>query len=190
MLSVRAVGIDEVAKTLRAIDNDLLKRARKDLRTGAKPVADAVRNNIPTQAPLRGMAHNGRTAWQPSGVKVRVKTDFSKKATKQGTSLVSIVAGAQAKYAQGSAAFQIADISGRKRSSGRSDPIKPYPYKGGMRTHRKNGQGRAMIRALNAQGRASRYVYPAALREVPFVQDVVRGTIRKLQNDYNRKLKG
>lgn len=168
---MRVVGIDQVAKTLREIDNDLLKQARKDLRTGAKPVADAVKRNIPNEAPLRGMVHNGRTAWQPSGVKVRIKTDFSKKATKQGTSLVSIVAGAQAKYAQGSAAFQIADMSGRKRSG-------------------KTRSGRAMIRKLNSDGRASRYVYPAALRELPFVQDVVRGTIRKLQNDYNRKLKG
>jgi len=46
-----------------------------------------------------------------------------------------------------------------------------------------------MIRALNAQGRASRYVYPAALRQVPYVEDVVRGTIRKLQRDYNNRNK-
>jgi hypothetical protein len=170
MLSVRVVGIAEVAKTLKGIDNDLVKQARKDLRTGAKPVADAVRNNIPTEAPLRGMVHNGRTAWQPSGVKVTVKTNFTKKAERKGTSLVSIVAGAQGKNSQGSAAFQIADIAGRKR-------------KGNTRA------GKAMIRKLNSEGKASRYVYPAALRELPYVQDVVRGTIRKLQNDYNRKLK-
>lgn len=170
MLSIRVVGIAEVAKTLKDIDNDLVKQARKDLRTGAKPVVDAVRNNIPTEAPLRGMVHNGRTAWQPSGVKVTIKTDFSKKASREGTSLVSIVAGAQKKYAQGSAAFQIADMAGRKR-------------KGNTRS------GRAMIRALNASARASRYVYPAALREVPYVEDSVRGTIRKLQRDYNNRNK-
>ena len=168
---MRVVGISEVAKTLKGIDNDLVKRARQDLRTGAKPVAQAVKNNIPTEAPLRGMVHNGRTAWQPSGVKVTVKTNFTKKAERKGQSLVSIVAGAQGKNSQGAAAFQIADMAGRKR-------------RGNTRS------GRAMIRALNSDGRASRYVYPAALRELPYVQDVVRGTIRKLQNDYNRKLKG
>jgi hypothetical protein len=47
-----------------------------------------------------------------------------------------------------------------------------------------------MIRKLNSSGKASRYVYPAALRELPYVQDVVRGTIRKLSKDYNLKLKG
>ena len=168
---MKVVGIAEVAKTLRQMDNDLLKQARKDLRTGAKPVAEAVKNNIPTEAPLRGMIHNGRTAWQPSGVKVTVKTNFTKKAERKGQSLVSIVAGAQGKNSQGAAAFQIADMAGRKRRG-------------------KTRSGSAMIRALNSSGRASRYVYPAALREVPYVQDVVRGTIRKLQNDYNRKLKG
>ena len=171
MLKMRVVGIAEVAKTLKGIDNDLVKQARKDLRNGAKPVATAVKNNIPTESPLRGMVHNGRTAWQPSGVKVTVKTNFTKKAERKGTSLVSIVAGAQGKNSQGSAAFQIADMAGRKR-------------RGNTRA------GQAMIRKLNAEGRASRYVYPAALRELPFVQDVVRGTIKKLMNDYNRKLKG
>jgi hypothetical protein len=170
MLSMRVIGISEVAKTLKGIDNDIVKEARKDLRTGAKPVADAVKQNIPTEAPLRGMVHNGRTAWQPSGVKVTVKTNFTKKAERKGTSLVSIVAGAQGKNSMGAAAFQIADMSGRKR-------------KGNTRS------GRAMIRALNSSGRASRYVYPAALREVPYVEDVVRGTIRKLQRDYTTRNK-
>ena len=167
---MRVVGIAEVAKTLKGIDNDLVKQARRDLRNGAKPVATAVKNNIPTESPLRGMVHNGRTAWQPSGVKVTVKTNFTKKAERKGTSLVSIVAGAQGKNSQGSAAFQIADMAGRKRRG-------------------KTRAGQAMIRKLNAEGRASRYVYPAALREVPYVQDVVRGTIRKLQRDYNNRNK-
>jgi hypothetical protein len=181
MLKMQVTGIAQATKTLKGIDNDIVKRARKDLRTGAKPVADAVKNNIPTESPLkgsststsatRGMIHNGRTAWKPSGVKVTVKTNFTKKAQRKGTSLVSIVAGAQGKNSQGSAAFQIADMAGRKRRG-------------------KTRAGQAMIRKLNSEGRASRYVYPAALRELPFVQDVVRGTIKKLMNDYNRKLKG
>jgi hypothetical protein len=167
---MRVVGIAEVAKTLRETEKDLVNRARKDLRTGAKPVADAVKQNIPTEAPMRGMVHNGRTAWQPSGVKVTVRTNFTKKAERKGYQLVSIVAGARAKSAPGSAAFQIADMAGRKA-------------KGNTRS------GKAMIRKLNSTGRASRYVYPAALRQVPYVQDVVRGTIRKLQRDYTTRHK-
>jgi hypothetical protein len=167
---MRVVGIAEVAKTLRETEKDLVNRARKDLRTGAKPVADAVKQNIPTEAPMRGMVHSGRTAWQPSGVKVTVRTNFTKKAERKGYQLVSIVAGSRGKSAPGSAAFQIADMAGRKA-------------KGNTRS------GQAMIRKLNSKGRASRYVYPAALRQVPYVQDVVRGTIRKLQRDYTTRHK-
>jgi len=168
---MQVTGIAEATKALRAFDKEIVNKARKDLRTGAKPVADAVRNAIPNEAPLRGMVHNGRTRWQKSGVKVNVKTNFTKRAEKRGTYLVAVVAGSPKNYDKGAAAFQIADMAGRKRKG-----------------HTRAGQ--AMIRKLNAEGRASRYVYPAALRELPFVQDVVRGTIKKLMNDYNRKLKG
>jgi hypothetical protein len=170
MLSMRVVGISEVTKTLRAIDKDIVNKARKDLRTGAKPVADAVKNNIPSEAPLRGMVHNGRTQWRPSAVKVNVKTNFTKRAETRGTYLVAIVAGNSKDYGQGAASFQIADMAGRKAKGN-------------------TASGRAMIRKLNASGRASRYVYPAALRQLPYVEDVVRGTIRKLQRDYTTRNK-
>ena len=181
MLSMQLTGLAEVAKTLKTLDNDLIKRARKDLRTGARPVADAVKQNIPSEAPLqgasgstsatRGMIHNGRTAWNPAAVKVTVRTNFTKKAERKGYSLVSIVAGAKGKYAQGSAAFQIADMAGRKARG-------------------KTRSGQAMIRKLNSSGKASRFIYPIVERELPYIADVMRGTINKLASDYNKKLKG
>ena len=170
MATPKITGIAETVRVLRTIDKEIVNSARRDLRTGAKPVADAVRANIPSEAPLRGMVHNGRTGWQPSGVKVTVKTNFTKKAERKGTSLVSIVAGSQGKNSRGSAAFQIADIAGRKARG-------------------KTASGRAMIRKLNSQNKASRYVYPAAERELPYVRDQVVGTIRKLTKTYNDTLK-
>jgi hypothetical protein len=170
MAAIKIIGLAETVKILNSIDKEIVKQARKDLRTGAQPVANAVKANIPTQAPLRGMVHNGRTAWKPSGVKVTVRTNFSKKAERRGTSLVSIVAGAQGKNSQGAAAFQIADMSGRKRRGN-------------------TASGRAMIRALNSKARASRYVYPAAERELPYVEDQVNDTIKKLVTSFNNRLR-
>jgi hypothetical protein len=166
-LQFKVIGIAETVRTLNAIDKDIVKEARKDLRTGAKPVAIAIKANIPREAPLSGMIHNGRTAWQPSGVKATVKTNFSKKGERLGFSLVSIVVGGKGK---GAAAFQIADISGRKKRG-------------------KTPSGRAMINALNAKGKASRYVYPAGLRAMPYVKDSVNGTIKKLSRSYNARNK-
>ena len=170
MATPKITGIAETVRVLRTIDKEIVNSARRDLRTGAKPVADAVRANIPSEAPLRGMVHNGRTRWNSSAVKVNVKTNFTKRAEKRGTYLVAVVAGNSKNYGQGAAAFQIADIAGRKARG-------------------KTASGRAMIRKLNSQNKASRYVYPAAERELPYVRDQVVGTIRKLTKTYNDTLK-
>lgn len=176
----KITGIAETVKILNSIDKDIVKQARKDLRTGAQPVADAIKSAIPAQAPLqgksgstsptRGMIHRGRTAWNPSGVTAKVKTNFSKKAERRGNSLVSIVVGGKGKMGTGAASFQIADMAGRKARGN-------------------TASGRAMIRKLNGQKKASRYVYPAAERELPYVRDEVVATIRKLTKTYNDSLK-
>ena len=167
MANYHVVGINETVKQLRTIDKSIVNDARKDLRTGVAPVVNAIKANIPTQAPLRGMIHNGRTGWNSAGVPVKTKTDFSKRAQKNESSLVSIVVGGKG---SGSAAFQIADLAGKKRSGN-------------------SASGRAMISRLNAQRQASRYAWPAALREIPFIEDVVNGTIKKLTETLNERLK-
>jgi hypothetical protein len=169
MLGVKVTGVAEVVVTLNGIDKAIVKEARKKLKTAAEPVARAVKSNIPREAPLSGMQHMGRTGWKLSGVKVNVKVNFSKKAQRRGSQLVSIVAGSKG---LGGAAFEIADMAGRKSS-------------GNTRS------GRAMIRELNnTSGRASRFVYPAAEAAMPYVENQLRATIRELSKEYNRRHKG
>ena len=169
MLGVKVTGVAQVVVTLNGIDKEIVKRARTDLKTAAEPVARAVKSNIPREAPLRGMNHIGRTGWKTSGVRVNVKVNFSKKAERRGSQLVSIVAGGKG---LGAAAFEIADMAGR-RSSGATRA------------------GRAMIRELNnSSGRASRFVYPAAEAAMPYVENQLRATIRELSKEYNRRHKG
>jgi hypothetical protein len=169
MLGVKVTGMAEVVTTLNGIDKEIVKAARRDLKTALDPVVRAVKSNIPREAPLRGMQHTGRTGWKSSGVRVNVKVNFSKKAQRRGTQLVSIVAGSKG---LGGAAFEIADMAGRKSS-------------GSTRS------GRAMIRELNnTSGRASRFVYPAAEAATPYVRNQLRATIRELQRKYNNRLKG
>ena len=170
MATSRVTGVAETVRVLNKLDKEIVKEARRDLRTGAQPVANAIKSNIPNEAPLRGMIHNGRTRWQPSGITAKVKTNFSKKAQRNETSLVSIVVGAKGKNATGAASFQIADMAGRKAKG-------------------KTRSGKAMINKLNSIAKASRYVYPAAEREMPYVTDQLVGTIRKLTKTYNDSLK-
>ena len=164
------VGIPETIKVLRSIDKQIVNDARKDLRTGVMPVVNAIKANIPSEAPLRGMVHNGRTGWNPAGIGVKTKTDFSKRAVKNESSLVSIIVGGKGRSSSGAAAFQIADMAGKKKRGN-------------------TASGRAMISKLNAQRQASRYAWPAALREIPFIEDVVNGTIKKLTETLNERLK-
>lgn len=197
MATSRVTGVAATVKVLKTIDKQIITEARRDLRSGAQPVVNAIKSAIPSEAPLkgksssgsRGMIHNGRTRWQPSGVKVTVRTNFTMKAQRNAYSLVSIIVGSRGKSTEGSAAFQIADMAGRTSSSGRSGAIKPYPYKGGTRTHRNNGQGRAMIKKLNSIAKASRYVYPTAEREIPYIINQVEGTIKGLSTSLNNELK-
>jgi hypothetical protein len=166
----RVTGVADTVRILNKLDKQIVKDARKDLRSGAQPVADAIKSNIPNQAPLRGMIHNGRTSWKPAGVTAKVKTNFSKKAQRNETSLVSIVVGSKGKSATGAAAFQISDMAGRKARG-------------------KTRSGKAMINKLNSIARASRYVYPAAERELPYVINQVEGTIKGLNTSLNNELK-
>ena len=166
----RVTGVADTVRILNKLDKQIVRDARRDLRTGAQPVADAIKSNIPNEAPLRGMIHNGRTSWKPAGVTAKVKTNFSKKAQRNETSLVSIVVGAKGKNATGAAAFQISDMAGRKARG-------------------KTKSGKAMINKLNAIAKASRYVYPAAERELPYVINQVEGTIKGLSTSLNNELK-
>ena len=199
MATSRVTGVAATVKVLKTIDKEIINTARRDLRSGAQPVANAIKSAIPSESPLkgksgstsatRGMIHNGRTRWQPAGVKVTVRTNFTMKAQRNGYSLVSIIVGSRGKSTEGSAAFQIADMAGRKNASGRSGAIKPYAYKGGTRTHRNNGQGRGLINKLNSIAKASRYVYPTAEREIPYIINQVEGTIKGISTSLSNELK-
>lgn len=180
MATSRVTGVAATVKVLKTIDKEIINQARRDLRSGAQPVVNAIKSAIPSEPPLkgksgstsatRGMIHNGRTGWKPSGVKVTVRTNFTMKAQRNGYSLVSIIVGTRAKLTQGSAAFQIVDMAGRKA-------------KGNTKS------GQAMIRKLNATARASRYVYPTAEREMPYIINEVEGTIKGLSTSLNNELK-
>jgi hypothetical protein len=170
MATSRVTGVADTVKVLSKLNKEIVNKARSDLRTGAQPVANAIKSNIPTEAPLRGMIHNGRTRWQPAGISAKVKTNFSKKAQRNETSLVSIVVGAKGKNSTGAASFQIADMAGRKAKG-------------------KTRSGKAMINKLNSIARASRYVYPAAEREIPYIINQVEGTIEGLSTSLNNELK-
>jgi hypothetical protein len=187
MAKVKVYGIDQTVAQLKLLDENLVKDLRKDLRIAAEPIATSIKAYIPNQAPLRGMNHSGRTSWNPSGMKVSVKTSFTKRVVRNEASLVSIVVGGK-KGTPGAAGLQIADMAGRRNKVGRGR-TREYAYKGGTRTHALNGQGREMIDYLSGRnGPASRFVWRAAMIQLPAVQSAVLVSLEKASKKVNARL--
>jgi len=187
MVQVQVYGVDQTVAQLRMLDENLVKELRKDLRVAAEPVATSIKGYIPGAPPLRGMRHNGRTSWQPANVKVSVKTSFTKRTARNEAAIVSIYIGGK-KGTDGAAGLQIADMAGRRNKT-TSGMTRDYPYKGGTRKHRKNGQGRAMMDYLNGRySNASRFVWRGAMLQLPSVQSAVLLSLEKASKKINAKL--
>lgn len=183
-------NIRELQRRLKTIDPKLRAELVKDAKKAGEPVQLAVKSAIASITPLSGMTQ-GRLNWyssvdakgkahRPDDVKLQFRTRSSGRS--DVTSLVRVQVA--------SPAVVMADMAGR---SGRflnkgykgSGVTREYPYKGGTRRHRVNGQGEAMIRGLG--GSASRYVWPAADNKIPAVKAQIEGILRDAYTKINRK---
>lgn len=181
-------GLRETITELQRFEPEMLKRARADLKVAAEPMAAKIEDYIPDAPPLRGMRHNGRTAWVSNNIKATVRTSFSKRTFTREQALVSIWVGGK-KGTRGAAGLQIADMAGRRNQVRTSGLSREYQKRGTTMRHRINGQGRSMIEFLNGNwGRASRFVWRAAMLHQSTVQTSVMQTIDKLSKETNRKL--
>jgi hypothetical protein len=190
--SVQLIGVDETLAQLRDVEPTVYNQMIADVKRIMQPTVTAIENNIPKVSPLysvrrgkNGMEHNGRSALVPVKVTPRV---FRAGRASFGT---------EAKFVQITAestgnkfGFEMIDMAGRGSGRGRRpvNVTRSYPYKGGSRTHRLNGQGAAMIRKLDSKGKGSRYTYPAAEASFLAVQSQVLKTLDVAVAKINRKL--
>lgn len=182
--------IRELQRRLKSIDPKLRTQLVRDAKEAGKPVQLAVKSAIAGVTPLSGMTR-GRLNWNKSidakgkshkadDVKLQFRTRSSGRS--DTTSLVRVRVA--------SPAVVMADMAGK---SGRfidagyrgTGMTREYPYKGGTRKHRVNGQGRALIRNLG--GSASRYVWPAAESRIGATKTAIEAILRRAYNDLNRK---
>lgn len=190
MESVKVLGVQETIAKLRTLEPELLNTTRKDLKVAAEPIAASINDYIPNEPPLRGFRHNGRTAWNPAGMRATVKTDFSKRAFTRETGLVKIVVGGK-KGTSGAAALQIADMAGKRgkvRTGGRT---REFQRQGSTMRRRINpASARAMIGYLDGfWGKPSRFVWRAAMFHYSTVQKSILGSLDKISKDFNENLR-
>lgn len=151
----KILGINESIAILNKYEKSVIKDLRKELAVVASPLVNAIKSNIPDSAPIRGFAHNGRTAWPKRPVKLQVKLLTTRSRRRQQTETVKII--------MTDAGVQIADMAGKRNAIKRSGYTRAYAKGGVIMRHRLNGQGQSMIEALSqtGYGRASRYIWPA-----------------------------
>lgn len=191
--SIQLIGVNETLRQLQAVQPEIYKEMVRDVKRIMQPTVSKIEDNVPKVSPListkrgtNGMNHNGRSALVPVKVTPRVmpssRTNFGTEAK-----FVTITAESLGdKYG-----FELIDMAGRGSGRGRrpKNITREYPYKGGSRQHRLNGQGAGMIRKLDqSAGKGSRYTYPAAEDTFLQVQAEVLRTVDSATAKINRKL--
>lgn len=134
---VNAEGIRNAIKELKALDANLLKELRKDLKTKISPLAKQIANDVPSEPPLSGFARQSSFGWGP----VRPTVSFTPgRSRKTGDHLVAI----RIAPPKGKRGLYVSEIAG-SRSRG------------------KNARGQAMIQNLNEKramkGKGGRFAY-------------------------------
>lgn len=180
MADVVYSNVRELTRRLNAIEPELKKAMVRDAKLAAKPLQTGIKAAIPSVSPLSGANSMGRLGWgqvKPvKSVTISYKTGRSK--TTAITSLLSVKVN--------SPIVALMDYAGRKPRGPVRQVTRPYVYKNGVRQHRVNGQGEAMMDRLNSIRRASRFAWPAAERALPAVQAQVKGILDKASQRISR----
>ena len=184
-LETQVRGLRETLIELRNLDKTLYTQLNSDIKNSALPFDKSIENALPKTAPLSdasgksGFVHNGATAFKVSENKTSVKTSTKKPRGNEKVSLLKVIVKGRG--------LAIADMAGRKkttgRSSGRSKPSSRRPT-----GYRLNGQGTALIRNLNKVHKASRFVWPAALKNQNLIDNSIERSLQEASAKVNRNL--
>lgn len=183
---VDVTNLNRDLAVLKKIDNKIVKDLRKELRGRLQPYASAIAASIPGNPPISGMNHNGVTRWEG---KPKGRVNFNPRG-RRGALVGLIFTGGTRRG--GPLGFDYAEVAGIRRR-----PPKPVSriYEdqyGTLKTHRVNGQGDAMIRAIRRRkpirGKAGYYAFEQALQKFPLLKKIAELSLNKLAQDVNLEL--
>ena len=162
---IKLAGVKKTLTELKRLDPELVKQMRKDIKNepGMVNAMSAIKSKAPTISPLRGMIHNGRTAYARPRVAASFKPSVRLDRAKE-RSIVTI----NTTPPKGAIGFQIIDMVGR----------------GSMRNSRK---ARGMQQRLG--GKPSRYVWAAVEGKQGQISLAVASIIQKYSQQANVRLR-
>lgn len=178
-VSTEVRGLRETLMELKQFDKTAYDQLNSDIKNSALPFAKGIESALPKSEPLSGFTHSGATAFKTSENKTEVKTGRRKPRGNEAVSLLKVVVKGRG--------LAIADMAGRKkthgRTSGRSKPSRRQPN-----GYTINGQGTALIRNLNRIHGASRFVWPAALKNQDLIDNSIERSLQEASAKVNRNL--
>lgn len=187
---VEVTGINEAIRALKNIDAEAVKALRTEMKQAILPTAQKIAAQVPTEAPLSGLKHNGRTRW--TGAKARVA--FTPAKVRRGSDTHPIVSIVLQGKANG-AGFDIAEIAGSANLKFSAQQSREFTRRGASKRIRtkQNGQGRAFVNALEYRSGsnwdAGRFGFKNFLHEKKTLQTIAEGILTKHAKNFEKKLK-
>jgi hypothetical protein len=164
---VDANAIKRLVAELKEINPALARQLGKDLKSELNPFASSIQREMPTESPLSGMAHGGRTGWSPAIVKVSATPGAG-----WGKSIARIV------------------IEGKPNPA----MLKIAEFAGSSNYTKSTGPGRSLSRNLDragyplVKGRGGRFGFAAYYRKQPEMLQIIQKVIDRFVNMTNKRL--
>ena len=186
---MRAEGVASVTRELRSLDRKAVNELRKQMRARIIPIAKEIAGEVPQQAPLSGMNHNGVTRWTGTP---RASVSFTPGKSRGGGTRLLGMKFTGGTRASGGIGFDYAELAGSSKRPG-SQFSKVYERGGfGGQQHRVTGQGRAFNRGIRAfkpiRGKGGYFVFDSALKKHSRIEGMGKAAIDQFMRDATKDL--
>jgi len=192
-----------VIKAMNQVEPGLKRQMLKDMKAITKPAIGEIKSVIPSTAPFSGISEertftsmldrkqnnngDGRLSWTGGLYKNRVIAPDNV--------IPRFTASRSRKYAVTSLfgiwlrSPGVSMVATAGKGSGRPGyaTTREYPYKGGTRSHRNNGQGAALIRIVKKVGLFN-FFYRAGEKQLPSIEREVKLSYETYSKRVNRRL--
>ena len=186
---MRAEGVASVTRELRSLDRKAVNELRKQMRARIIPIAKEIAGEVPPQAPLPGMNHNGVTRWTGTP---RASVSFTPGKSRGGGTRLLGMKFTGGTRGSGGIGFDYAELAGSSKRPG-SQFSKVYERGGfGGQQHRVTGQGRAFNRGIRAfkpiRGKGGFFVFDSALKKHSRIEGMGKAAIDQFMRDATKDL--
>jgi hypothetical protein len=190
-------------KALNQLEPGLKKQMLRDMKAITKPAISEIKSVIPSTSPMSGMSvtrtgtsmddrnynnnGEGRLSWTGGKYKNKIiAPDNVIPKFSSGRSRKSAVTSLFGIWLRSPGVAMVATAG---KGSGRPGyaTTREYPYKGGTRRHRNNGQGAALIRKVKNTGLFN-FFYKTGEKQLPSMEQEVKLTWNKYSKLVNRRL--